>query len=321
MFFRFHDLTIELVSTDGRIRAQWAYLLAGWLQAESTTRPDIRLELTWAEDLPERPSTPPIFVDQESRTDAPAILTVYAEADGAALLHFHQAGLLRVPLTAPQPGVTLVATGVITPASLANGRFEDVTFTGLAPMLRRHGYFLLHAFAAVRDGRAALLVGASGSGKTTTGLNLLLNGWELLSNDVALLHLRPDGVYVLAAPDIVSIRPFTLELLPQLSAKLAAPAAGRAQVISAFALTDGRWASPSKATTVYFPQITDQPTRLAPLSRAIGLARLMEQSVDQWDTAVLPDHIAILQALSQQTAVYTLFLGPDVARLNGIITA
>jgi serine kinase of HPr protein (carbohydrate metabolism regulator) len=65
---------------------------------------------------------------------------------------------------------------MVTEGVLRNGRFEDVTFTSLAPLLRRHGYYLLHAFAAVKEGHAILLVGPSGSGKTTTGLHLLEAG-------------------------------------------------------------------------------------------------------------------------------------------------
>ncbi len=323
LFFLLHHLTIELSSPDEAILEQWAYLLAGWLAADGAAAnpPDIRLELSLRDHLPPRPSTPPLFTDQDAQSNVPAILTVYPQAQERVSLHFHGAGLVSVPLTAVSPGEPLTAVGVVTPESFGNGRFEDVTFTSLAPLLRRHGFFLLHAFAAAREGRAALLVGASGSGKTTTGLSLLLSDWELLSNDVVLLQMRPDGVYALAMPDMLSIRPFTLDLLPALASRLNLTPAGQPVALSAFALTNGRWALPAPVTAVYFPQITDQPARLSPLNRAVCLAHLLEQSVDQWDTAVFADHMTLLHTLSQQAAAYTLHLGPDVERLSHLISA
>ena len=34
-----------------------------------------------------------------------------------------------------------------------------ILFNGLAPVLRRHGYYMVHGFAASKGGRALLLVG------------------------------------------------------------------------------------------------------------------------------------------------------------------
>ncbi|MBP6469219.1 MAG: hypothetical protein KBE23_21990 [Chloroflexi bacterium] len=322
MILSFHGLRIELYTPDAPIMDAWAHLFSGWPEtaAVGTGQPDILLELHWRESLPPLPDAPPIFTDQNSRQAAPAILTAYAEPNGRVALHFHEAGLVSAPLTAPLHGETQTAVGVITPASLANGRFEDITFTTLAPMLRRRGYFLLHAFAVAKNGRAALLVGASGSGKTTSGLSLVLNGWELLSNDVVALQARPEGIFALPVPDMVSIRPFTFHLLPELARQLGSPPATNPINIPAGALTNGRWAKPALVTAVYFPMLDHQATSAAiPLSRAVCLARLMEQSIDQWDTAVLADHMNALQTLSRQAAPYTLHLAKDVYDLPSLI--
>jgi len=320
MLLRFHDLTIELCSADAPVTAQWAELFTGWPAAPAAAYPAVCLELAWRDSLPPLPPASPVFTDQDLHKAVPAILTVYSGGDDTVHLHFHDAGLVTVPLKPAREGEKQSAHGVVLPASRQNGRFEDVTFTSLAPLLRRHGYFLLHAFAAVKDGQALLLVGESGSGKTTTGLRLLLDGWQLLSNDVVLLQARPDGIYALATPDMVTIRPFTLQLLPELRRFLAYPPADQPVVLQAATLTDGRWASPAPVKTIYFPQITgDAHSTAAPLSRAVCLARLMEQSIDQWDTAVFDPHFSLLQRLSQQAAPYTLRLGTDVDQFSRLL--
>lgn len=54
----------------------------------------------------------------------------------------------------------------------------------------------LHASGIVVNDRAALLLGPSGTGKSTTAAALVAAGSELLTDDVAALELRPDQVWV-----------------------------------------------------------------------------------------------------------------------------
>jgi hypothetical protein len=203
---------------------------------------------------------------------------------------------------------------------MRHGRFEDITFTSLAPLLRRAGYFLVHAFAAAKDGQGVLSGGPSGSGKTTTGLSLLLDGGQLLANDVLLLQQRADGVYALPTPGAIGIRPPTLRLLPKLR-ELVGDLSGSGQIDVTPSLFDWvQWAEPVRVTAVYFPQIESRPqSRLEPQNRAICLAQLMAESVDQWDKAMLLDHMAILQQISQQAAPYILHLGQDAAELPKLL--
>jgi hypothetical protein len=80
------------------------------------------------------------------------------------------------------------------------------------------------------------------------------------------------------------------------------------------------WGKAAKVTAVSFPHIESRPqSKLAPLNRAVCLAHLMSESADQWDAALLPAHMDILQKLSQQAAPYTLHLGPDVNKLPDLL--
>ncbi|MET9965415.1 hypothetical protein ABZZ80_05685 [Streptomyces sp. NPDC006356] len=53
------------------------------------------------------------------------------------------------------------------------------------------GWTVLHASAAVKDGRAVLTLGEKGAGKTTTALLLARQGWGLLANDRVFARTDP----------------------------------------------------------------------------------------------------------------------------------
>jgi hypothetical protein len=310
MLLQLHDQLIRLHSPHEVIQTAWRQLFRGWLIPESATAvPTLSLNLSLIEEPPPPPVDPPVFQDNDG------ILAVYEGRSGMVLLHFLDGAWVTVPLD----GATAVHGSLIRQA-MQNGRLEDITFTSLAPLLRRAGYFLVHAFAAAQGDKAVLIVGPSGSGKTTTGLSLLLGGWRLLANDVLLLQAREDGVYALPTPGAIGIRPPTLRLLPQLR-ELVGDLSGSSQVDVTPALFDWvKWAEPARVTAVYFPQIEARPqSSLKPLNRAICLAQLMAQSADQWDTSLLPAHLTILQQLSQQAAPFTLHLGPDVEQLPRLL--
>jgi hypothetical protein len=302
MRFALHRLVVELAGEAEPLRRNWSLIWAGWPQTDNQQQPDVSLSIELVESLPPLPSPEPYF------RDGSGILSVYRGRErDTAVLHYLDGALVTVPLTLTDP---LRAQGVVTIGALRNGRFEDVTFTSLAPMLRRHGYYLLHAFAVAKKGRSILLVGPSGSGKTTTGLHLLEEGWQLLANDVVLLEERADGVYALPTPGVVSIRPGTLSLIPSLAERLGITDLPLAHplTISNQQLTGGCWGEAGRVTAVYFPRFNDTPKPITPLPRAIHLAQLMAESIDRWDEAALPDHMHLLETLSSQAQAYQLHL-------------
>lgn len=178
----------------------------------------------------------------------------------------------------------------------------------------------MHGFAAASPDhqQTILLVGRSGSGKTTTGLVLLQAGWHYLSNDVVLLQATPDGVVALPTPgDVITVRPKTLGLLPGLRPHLSPSETHKGQ-IRVRTIAAG-WAEPGRVTGVYFPRVEGGRTTLHPLSKAIAWGKLMEESVDRWDTAALPAHLELLRQLTQQAWLFDLRLGPDVGELVGTL--
>src|SRR3546814_15972535 len=63
-----------------------------------------------------------------------------------------------------------------------------------------HQFLIIHAAVIERNGLAAILPGAPGSGKSTLTACLVHNGWRLLSDEMALVSLQDGGLTALARP-------------------------------------------------------------------------------------------------------------------------
>lgn len=313
MFIQLDEpLILALETSSAVVENYWQHLFPGRWQTHPVAHPAGRFVV----HLHPHPCPPAgldyFFIDSRYPAST-GRLHVYHLPGGELGLYFQDGAWVELNLT------TLTLTAQVHPAFLQSGRFEDLVFTSLAPLLRQHGYYLLHAFGAVDpQNQGVLIVGPSGSGKTTTGLQLLLSGWSLLSNDVLLLHPRPDGlVYLLPTPGLISIRPFTFELLPTLSHHLGLTNPTTA-VKHAFAA--GQWGSAVPAGRVYFPQVSEQTNSVTrPVGQALTLAHLMEESLDQWDKATFMAHWLCLEQLSKQTQAYNLSLGRDMPQLTALL--
>jgi hypothetical protein len=88
--------------------------------------------------------------------------------------------------------------------------------------LERGGLFL-HAAAVAFGRRGLVLAGTKGAGKTTLLLHLLGEpGAAYLSNDRVLVHRGKEPVEIRGMPTIATIRPRTLDLLPELGSRIRA---------------------------------------------------------------------------------------------------
>jgi hypothetical protein len=90
----------------------------------------------------------------------------------------------------------------------------DAIVAGVIAALSADGILAIHAGVVALDGRAILVAGRSGRGKTTLVLGMLRRGLDLLSDELALIG--PDQRTVLAYPRGLHIRPQALELFPEL---------------------------------------------------------------------------------------------------------
>jgi hypothetical protein len=310
------DLPIDLVTHSQRIASAWRTLFAPCVQAERRQPPRLCLTLDLTDSVPPAPADSPYFVDKHFQfADNVGALSTYRLADGHVLLHFADGAQVTVSLAPARAGETLRAHGMMGRAVFNYQRFEDIVFVSLAPLLRRVGAYIVHASAVALAGRALILVGRSGSGKTTTSLQLMLQGWGYLANDALLMRRETSGLMALPTANEIGIRPKTIDLFPTLATAITT--VNGDAIIPSPASVGGEWAAPAHAAVICFPTIApNQPeTRVEAIPRAVALARLMEQSVDVWDEPMLAAHTRFLTQLSHQCACYDVHLGHDTSAL------
>ena len=90
--------------------------------------------------------------------------------------------------------------------------------TILTNFITRHGYSMLHASALLKDGHLLLLQAPHGTGKSTTALRLLLNGYKLLSDSMVYIGEHADELWMGGFPvGRIKLRTDMLPLFPALA--------------------------------------------------------------------------------------------------------
>jgi len=115
----------------------------------------------------------------------------------------------------PQQRAALIGVSQDTLRYAYHIRYELLEFAVYVLAARVQGLVPLHAACVGRGGQSVLLMGASGSGKSTVVLHALLSGLDFLAEDSVLvtptgllatgvasfIHVRPDSLRFLAAAD------------------------------------------------------------------------------------------------------------------------
>jgi len=88
--------------------------------------------------------------------------------------------------------------------------FKPLPLEQAYPMLERglswcvsahaHQYLMIHAAVVEKDGRVAMLAAPAGSGKSTLVAGLVLSGWRLLSDELALIDRKTGWIHPLPRP-------------------------------------------------------------------------------------------------------------------------
>jgi len=63
-----------------------------------------------------------------------------------------------------------------------------------------HNYFIVHAAVVDKDDKCIIMPAPPGSGKSTLCASLVMSGWRLLSDELALLDLQSEHVYPIPRP-------------------------------------------------------------------------------------------------------------------------
>jgi hypothetical protein len=108
----------------------------------------------------------------------------------------------------------------------------------LASLLGPHGRFVLHGGAFQREGRAVIVLGGSGMGKSTLILGALQNGFNVLADDLVVVRRGPSGPLVSGIP-----KPLTVpgEVVGQELTSWSSPLDSRSRVQVPFEAWDRAW--------------------------------------------------------------------------------
>lgn len=99
------------------------------------------------------------------------------------------------------------------PDAPVNLMMDDVLQAALSPLLSTVGGFILHGSCVVRDHVAIAIMGASGSGKSTTAFNLTRFGFQCYADDAVVVVPCGGRLYAHPLAKEISVRPLAFSLL------------------------------------------------------------------------------------------------------------
>lgn len=194
---------------------------------------------------------------------------------------------------------------------------RELFFTAMLMLARSQGLYGLHGSALQSPESHILLVGDSGSGKTTASMALRRAGWAHLTDDVIVLRDKPHAVEALPFRRGVSVTQFTKSRFSEM-----------------FAHESGTWEpltedkslwtpdSPLGADTIrggepglllFTEAATDGATRLIPIDQTSAMTELIRQSAGiVLDGLSAKIQLACLSRLAKQAAPYRLITRPDL---------
>jgi len=149
-----------------------------------------------------------------------------------------------------------------------------------------HTVVTIHSAVLERDGRVLIMPAPPGSGKSTLCAALALNGWRLLSDELALLD--PKTGLVLPSPRPVSLKNRSIDIMRDLApSETFGPIAydtmkGTVAHMRAPRASVARASEPARPGWIIFPKyIPDAPAQLVPRGKASSFMQLAENCFNQ----------------------------------------
>lgn len=194
---------------------------------------------------------------------------------------------------------------------------RELFFTAMLMLVRSQGLYGLHGSALQSLETQVLLVGDSGSGKTTASMALRRSGWSHVTDDVIVLRDRAKGVEALPFRRGISVTQFTKSRFSDMLARESGTWS---------ALTEGKWLwtpdSPSGAEAIrggeprlllFTEAASDGATRLIAINQTTAMTELIRQSAGiVVDGPSATTQLACLSRLARQATPYRLMTGPDL---------
>lgn len=185
----------------------------------------------------------------------------------------------------------------------------------LGELLRLHGFQPCHGAAVTApedDQQGVLIIGSSGSGKTSLSLGCACNGYGLLGDDLLMLRMHPveQRIYAYALTTEVSVRSATLDLWPPLTfLKTYAADERDKRYCTIEQIRPGAARLQTPVSLLIFPTLhEDTQSTYAPLNQANALQELLEQCMGNngVDRHYRSQLFSLLAAIAEQARCYRL---------------
>jgi len=210
---------------------------------------------------------------------------------------------------------------------------DDIYYYLLEPLLhmvlKRRGTIPWHGAALARANRGVLIVGQSGSGKSTAALSLLLSGYQFIADDELVLCAEGTSVRVRSIDEHLHYTDTTAALLSALPSPETQPLVRRGHGLKRrlTATVFGVRTQPTPVDMVIFPRVeAAQETRLQPLPAGECARRLLLHPPKEYPAVIVDPpsieaHFDVCTRLAASARGFDLALGRGVERLSQLVEA
>ena len=146
-----------------------------------------------------------------------------------------------------------------------------------------HQYLIIHAAVIEKDGKAVIMPAPPGSGKSTLSTGLVMRGWRLLSDELALYDIETGLIYGMSRP--INLKNKSIEIIKEfapdavLTESMPDTTKGTVALLRAPLDSVLRANEPVRPTWIILPKYVPESTpKLVPHAKALTFMLIAEQS-------------------------------------------
>ena len=197
-------------------------------------------------------------------------------------------------------------------------------------LMRRLDFHLMHGAGIARGGRAVVILGKSGAGKSTTSALFLLKGFVPLSDDDIILCSGNRGIEALGGEKGIFVNETTLKRFPGLMPLRNGESRPKRGGVKRLLVPPGLRSRPAnplygRIRTVIFPAVDPKRrSRLTRLNPGQALVQFLDERPNVWpdyleDPETAAKRLALYHTLSRQADCYRLVLGKNDSAIQALI--
>jgi len=182
-------------------------------------------------------------------------------------------------------------------------------------LFREKELYALHSNCLINGGNQLLILGKSGSGKSTFSINLINKGWSYLSDDITLIRKTKKGIQALPLLKLCSVREDVYNKYFASDYRIDNKKhIGQKRLIDLASIYPDKFESSCIPNLLLFPKITNNiSTKIIPLNLLQTIFGLIDNSGGiMIDREVVVKQIDVLNKLLKQSVGFKIHLGQDL---------